>query len=270
MHTQSRQFLNKYIRIYSLNNRGEVSVDYVNLAPPLKGRQAYFFNIIFFNDFFTQYFNQYFGILIFSSSLSEYSQNNYNTNSARAQTSSTYRGTPAPAPVVQATSVREEVPKRGKPVYLQNNNYNQDIYQQSTVADYQEDNRYDAQVSQIVCYRYTEWVKETTFLNVKSVSIAEIILVYRNPPFFQPQTEHGILQCKLLNIQIQINVLSFIPDYVYCSIFDHHFLYFIPILTFSTLIFYFLILKITIRVILTKHVIIFLNFINQKVVYNFF
>lgn len=78
--------------------------------------------------------------------ISEYAQNNYNTNSARAQTSS-YRGTPAPAPAVQATSVREEAPKRGKPVYVQNNNYNQDIYQQSTVADYHDDNRYDAQVS---------------------------------------------------------------------------------------------------------------------------
>lgn len=83
----------------------------------------------------------------------EYAQNNYNGNSGRTQASTAYRGTPAPSPVVQATSVREEVPKRGNAVYLQNN-YNQDIYQQSTVADYNEDNRYDSQASKKVAFQF--------------------------------------------------------------------------------------------------------------------
>ncbi|XP_018569336.1 uncharacterized protein LOC108909440 isoform X6 [Anoplophora glabripennis] len=77
----------------------------------------------------------------------DYSQHNYN-NAPRAQTTS-YRGTPAP--VVQSTSTREEPPKRGNSVYL--NNYSQDIYQQSTGADYADDNRYDAQVDDQTSYR---------------------------------------------------------------------------------------------------------------------
>nr|CAI5846300.1 unnamed protein product [Callosobruchus analis] len=81
-------------------------------------------------------------ILIFvaSSTSGEYSLNNYNqANSQRSQTP-TYRGTNAPS--TQTTAVREDTPKRGNTVYLQQNSYPQDAYQQSTVADYN-DNRYD-------------------------------------------------------------------------------------------------------------------------------
>ncbi|CAH1960769.1 unnamed protein product [Acanthoscelides obtectus] len=74
----------------------------------------------------------------------EYSLNNYNqANTQRTQTPA-YRGTPAP--VAQTTAVREDTSKRGNTVYLQQNSYPQDTYQQSTVADYN-DNRYDTQVT---------------------------------------------------------------------------------------------------------------------------
>ncbi|KAJ8980638.1 hypothetical protein NQ317_017934 [Molorchus minor] len=73
--------------------------------------------------------------------------NNYNGNTKTQ--APTYRGTPAPA--VQSTSTREESPKRGNSVYLQNYNP-QDIYQ-STGADYADDNRYDTQVDDQTSYR---------------------------------------------------------------------------------------------------------------------
>ncbi|XP_049817330.1 uncharacterized protein LOC109598001 isoform X7 [Aethina tumida] len=70
--------------------------------------------------------------------------NNNNNNNEQAQRTSspTYRGTPAPT--VQSTPAHEEIPKRGNTVYIQNN-YNPDIYQQSTVSDYNEDNSYNNQ-----------------------------------------------------------------------------------------------------------------------------
>lgn len=66
----------------------------------------------------------------------------YNTNSAQQQSpQQTYRGTPAPA--VQASV---ETPKRGSTRdYIQNNYSPQDVYQQSTLSDYTDDN-YNTQV----------------------------------------------------------------------------------------------------------------------------
>lgn len=67
----------------------------------------------------------------------------YNTNSAQQQPpqQQTYRGTPAP--VVQASV---ETPKRGSTRdYIQNSYSPQDVYQQSTLSDYTDDN-YNAQV----------------------------------------------------------------------------------------------------------------------------
>lgn len=66
-----------------------------------------------------------------------------NNNAGQQQTSQqTYRGTPAPA--VQ-TSSAAETPKRGSTGYIQNNYSPQDVYQQSTLSDYTEDN-YNTQV----------------------------------------------------------------------------------------------------------------------------
>lgn len=78
--------------------------------------------------------------------------NNYNNNAQQTHQQTTYRGTPAPA-IVQSTSAHEESPKRGNTVYLQNNYSPQDIYQQSTVSDYNEDNSYASQVriSPLIC-----------------------------------------------------------------------------------------------------------------------
>ncbi|VEN58927.1 unnamed protein product, partial [Callosobruchus maculatus] len=85
-----------------------------------------------------------------SSTSDEYSLNNYNqANTQRAQTP-TYRGTAAP--VTQTTAVREDTSKRGNTVYLQQNSYPQDAYQQSTVADYN-DNRYDTVADDQAIYR---------------------------------------------------------------------------------------------------------------------
>ncbi|CAH0562127.1 unnamed protein product [Brassicogethes aeneus] len=79
----------------------------------------------------------------------DYSHNSAygNSNEGSGKTPApTYRGTPAPA--IQSTVSHEDVPKnRGNTVYIQNQpQYQpQDIYQQSTVSDYSDDNSYNNQ-----------------------------------------------------------------------------------------------------------------------------
>ncbi|VEN58931.1 unnamed protein product, partial [Callosobruchus maculatus] len=147
-----------------------------------------------------------------SSTSDEYSLNNYNqANTQRAQTP-TYRGTAAP--VTQTTAVREDTSKRGNTVYLQQNSYPQDAYQQSTVADYN-DNRYDTVADDQAIYRQSSrqptasrqpppsrsrpTLKPTTSIVSKS---QEFVDIYRHPPrrpspiYPQPQPDKTAAKCR--------------------------------------------------------------------------
>lgn len=72
-------------------------------------------------------------------------ENNYNTNQNQHSSSTAYRGT-SPINTVTSASVRNEIPRRGNTVYIENNISHQDIYQPSTAADYTENSKYDNQV----------------------------------------------------------------------------------------------------------------------------
>ncbi|KAG5881907.1 hypothetical protein JTB14_007106 [Gonioctena quinquepunctata] len=67
-------------------------------------------------------------------------------NSPQRVQTSTYRTSPS-------TSAKNEIPKRGNTVFIENNYNHQNIYQPSTVADYSDDNRYDTQVDDQSNYR---------------------------------------------------------------------------------------------------------------------
>ncbi|CAH1153305.1 unnamed protein product [Phaedon cochleariae] len=73
---------------------------------------------------------------------------NEDYNSAQNSQSPSYRGV-----TTTVTPVKNEIPKRGNTVFIENN-YNQpEYYQQSTVADYNDENRYDSQVDDQNTYR---------------------------------------------------------------------------------------------------------------------
>ncbi|XP_072402963.1 uncharacterized protein Cda5 isoform X5 [Diabrotica undecimpunctata] len=73
---------------------------------------------------------------------------NENTYNNENSASTAYRGT-APVSTVTQSSIRNEIPRRGNTVYIENNINPQDIYQQSTVSDYSENNnKYETQDDQ--------------------------------------------------------------------------------------------------------------------------
>ncbi|XP_050519111.1 probable serine/threonine-protein kinase DDB_G0282963 isoform X1 [Diabrotica virgifera virgifera] len=73
---------------------------------------------------------------------------NENTYNNENSPSTAYRGT-APVSTVTPSSIRNEIPRRGNTVYIENNINPQDIYQQSTVSDYNENNnKYETQDDQ--------------------------------------------------------------------------------------------------------------------------
>ncbi|CAH1255718.1 unnamed protein product [Diabrotica balteata] len=73
---------------------------------------------------------------------------NENTYNNENSASTAYRGT-APVSTVTPSSIRNEIPRRGNTVYIENNINPQDIYQQSTVSDYSDNNnKYETQDDQ--------------------------------------------------------------------------------------------------------------------------
>ncbi|CAG9855162.1 unnamed protein product [Phyllotreta striolata] len=78
-------------------------------------------------------------------------ENNYNSNNQHG-TSTAYRGT-SPISTVTTASVRNEIPRRGNTVYIENNINHQDIYQPSTASDYADNNKYDNQADDQGSYK---------------------------------------------------------------------------------------------------------------------
>nr|XP_023013002.1 uncharacterized protein LOC111503036 isoform X1 [Leptinotarsa decemlineata] len=76
----------------------------------------------------------------------EYPRQEENYNSAQRVQTSTYRTAPS-------TSAKNDIPKRGNTVFIENNYNQQNLYQPSTVSDYSEDNRYDTQVDDQSAFR---------------------------------------------------------------------------------------------------------------------
>lgn len=95
----------------------------------------------------------------------DYSQQ-YNNNNGN-----TYRGTPTPA--VQTSTTDE--PKRGNS-YIQN--YNQDIYQNSNVGDYNEDNRFNTQDDQSYRQPTRQQIRYVRGLSLSCVFFLFVVCIY--------------------------------------------------------------------------------------------